>query len=342
MYSKGTRVKILHTGETGRVVSNLDNGMVKVMLDDGFDIPVFPEDIESMEPEAQRKKKATGRAEPSVGPLADPAPKGQYTILKSQGIQVGFLPVKGKEGMVQSYDIFLINDLSIDVLYDFFLSFFDASPIKADGVLAGMSIEKVGNMVYDRLNDSPLIEMDAVPITTAGKGEKHSRELKIKAKTFFSKTATAPLLNKEVHLYKMFESFGEEKSKNTEEDLRSYTKRKTGGKMPKFYREAADWHDVKEVASFLPEIDLHIEYLSDDFDKMDNGQKLRLQLAVFDQYIEKAIKLGVPKVYIIHGVGKGKLKDAIATRLIKMPEVKTFINEFHPKYGWGATEVDLT
>jgi hypothetical protein len=342
MFSKGTRVKLIHTGETGRVVANLSDGMVKVMLDDGFDIPVFPDDIQSMEPEAQKRRTKTVVPPPTARTESAPAPKPQYTILKSQGMQLGFLPLMGKEGMIQSYDIYLINDLSVDILYDFFLSFFDATPVKHDGLLSAMSFEKVGNMIYDRLNDSPLVEIDAWPVFTAGKGDKHSKEIKIKAKTFFSKTLTAPLLDKQVHLFKLFSSFEENPQKSKEEDLRSYMKRKTSGNMPKFYREEADWLDVKAVAEFLPEIDLHIEYLSDDFDKMDNGQKLRLQLTVFEKYMEKAINLGVPKVFIIHGVGKGKLKDAIATRLIKMPGVKTFKNEFHPKYGWGATEVDLT
>jgi len=59
----------------------------------------------------------------------------------------------------------------------------------------------------------------------------------------------------------------------------------------------------------------------------------------FDRFIDKAIRLGVPRVYVIHGIGKGKLKNMIASRLIQIPEVQTFKNEYHPRYGWGATEV---
>ncbi|RQH21817.1 hypothetical protein D5R40_31195 [Okeania hirsuta] len=45
------------------------------------------------------------------------------------------------------------------------------------------------------------------------------------------------------------------------------------------------------------------------------------------------------RVFVIHGVGEGKLRNAIATRLIKYPEVVSFKNEFHPRYGFGATEI---
>ncbi|MEZ4982770.1 MAG: hypothetical protein R2769_14525 [Saprospiraceae bacterium] len=82
------------------------------------------------------------------------------------------------------------------------------------------------------------------------------------------------MLDKQVHHYKLFEKFNVEGKSKKEEDLLSYTKRKTGGKMEKFYREPSDWNDVKRVAEFINEIDLHIEYLSDDFDKLDNGGKL--------------------------------------------------------------------
>jgi dsDNA-specific endonuclease/ATPase MutS2 len=40
-----------------------------------------------------------------------------------------------------------------------------------------------------------------------------------------------------------------------------------------------------------------------------------------------------------HGLGEGKLRTAIARRLKEMHEVSAYKNEYHPKYGWGATEV---
>ena len=39
------------------------------------------------------------------------------------------------------------------------------------------------------------------------------------------------------------------------------------------------------------------------------------------------------------GLQAGLLKQRIATRLLRMPEVKTFKNEYHARYGYGATEV---
>ena len=87
------------------------------------------------------------------------------------------------------------------------------------------------------------------------------------------------------------------------------------------------------------ELDLHIERLTNRREKLNNSEMMRLQLSRFDQYMDEAIRLGVERVFIIHGLGTGRLKNAIASRLIALSEVKTFKNEYHPKYGWGATEV---
>jgi dsDNA-specific endonuclease/ATPase MutS2 len=42
---------------------------------------------------------------------------------------------------------------------------------------------------------------------------------------------------------------------------------------------------------------------------------------------------------VIHGVGTGKLRDEIHEILRTKREVKSFINRYDPRYGYGATEI---
>ena len=42
---------------------------------------------------------------------------------------------------------------------------------------------------------------------------------------------------------------------------------------------------------------------------------------------------------VIHGVGKGKLKDEVHKVLRQVPEIKSFTNEWMGGYGFGATEI---
>src|SRR5690606_22291195 len=173
------------------------------------------------------------------------------------------------------------------------------------------------------------------------KSEKQQKTLKIKAKQFFSKVATAPFLNRPVHLFKVFENFSVE-ANSQNEDLKNYTQRMVA---PQKSRSSAfkrfEIHDSKAYAEFIPEIDLHIEKLSDRHEKLGNGEIVRIQLAAFEKFMSKALRLGVTRALSIHAVGEGRLRDEIATRLLKMPEVKSFKNEYHPRYAHGATEVEF-
>jgi dsDNA-specific endonuclease/ATPase MutS2 len=42
---------------------------------------------------------------------------------------------------------------------------------------------------------------------------------------------------------------------------------------------------------------------------------------------------------VVHGIGKGKLKDEIHEILKTKKEVKSFINKYDSRFGYGATEI---
>ena len=77
----------------------------------------------------------------------------------------------------------------------------------------------------------------------------------------------------------------------------------------------------------------------DDPASIAKNQILSVQLSHFENFMQRAIRLDVERVFIIHGVGEGKLRSAIQKRLQEMEAVKSFKNEFHGRYGYGATEV---
>ncbi|HMW26356.1 MAG TPA: hypothetical protein PKC51_06935 [Ferruginibacter sp.] len=41
----------------------------------------------------------------------------------------------------------------------------------------------------------------------------------------------------------------------------------------------------------------------------------------------------------MHGVGEGRLRDEIHDILRLKKEVKSFVNQYHHLYGYGATEI---
>lgn len=343
LYAIGTKVRFIHTGDTGTVKGRLDGGMLSVYLPDiDMEIPAAEEDLVRAEDLGKAPVKAKivqGKKRETPAPKPPPAViETQYAIIKSYGLQVAFLPVENREGLTENYRIFLLNDTTYDVLYDVHL-LLNYRTLKWDGKLPSASYVEVGEMLYDDLNEAPEIDAEVRWVSTEGIGEPVDKLLKIKAKTFFKSLKTVPFLNQPAHLFRLFDrpSQAEEKP---EEDLAAYTKRNV---KPNWMKQADQRvlteFSAQELADFELEKDLHIEQLTDNPLRIPKADILRIQLSEFDKYLDKAIRLGVPHVFIIHGIGEGKLRDAIATRLFKHPEVETFKNEFHPKYGWGATEV---
>jgi len=340
LFAIGTKVRLKHTGDIGEITEMLGDGMLNIWVESqDMEIPVFEEDLVRAEDYSNTNHKAKIITTPppakKVVQYEPPAIETQYTILKSQGLQLAFDPIEDEAGLVSKYQVFLINDTSDEFIFS--LKINGASPIH--GKLTATSTFQLADLLFDQLNDSPIYDIESWKITTAGTGAKQQKTLKIKAKQFFKKIKTAPLLNRSVHLYVLFDN-ATAKPKKTTEDLKTYTKKNTRPvSLQQSKKKNYKLHDVQEYANFSGEIDLHIENLSSRKGKMNSAEKLHLQLEHFERFMEKAIRLGVPRVYVIHGIGKGKLKNIIASRLIQMREVKTFKNEYHPRYGWGATEV---
>jgi len=89
------------------------------------------------------------------------------------------------------------------------------------------------------------------------------------------------------------------------------------------------------------EVDLHIEKLMPEWKHLSNFEILTIQLNTFEKYLDLAIAHHQHNLVVIHGVGKGKLKDEIHEILKARREVKSFINQYDPRYGYGATEIFL-
>lgn len=339
IFAIGTKVRFIHTGEVGVVTAWLDGNMVNVRIDEDFEIPAFMEDIARVDEASTVKAKVvTGKQEKAPAPPMPPVVvETQYAILKSIGIQLAFEPMWDKDGNVDKYRIFLLNDTRYEVLYDYEFSILNSKSLTGNGKLKGVSYLQVGEMLFDQLNEAPVFDIECQVITTAGVEKPMNKVLKIKAKQFFSQVKTAPLLNKQVHLFRIFENLQAAAQGEEKEDLKTYAQRNARPTI--MGRHNAEKHEVEELAHFNPEIDLHIENLVENPKKMNKGEILNIQLNHFERFIDKSLRLGVDRIFVIHGVGEGKLRDAISTRLLQMPEVKSFKNEYHPRYGYGATEV---
>lgn len=84
--------------------------------------------------------------------------------------------------------------------------------------------------------------------------------------------------------------------------------------------------------------DLHLEKLEW---KMTGLHAMEKQLFEAEQFLINAKAHGAKTVYLIHGLGEGKLKNSLHQKLKKLAMVQSFDAGHHPKYGFGATKVVL-
>lgn len=86
-------------------------------------------------------------------------------------------------------------------------------------------------------------------------------------------------------------------------------------------------------------LDLHIDPQNAAFSGLDAAGLLDYQLRLFDKKLNAAIPAGLHQMTIIHGVGNGKLRDALHQYLSEISAVTAFRNDWSQQYGWGATQI---
>ncbi|HTL08069.1 MAG TPA: Smr/MutS family protein, partial [Chitinophagaceae bacterium] len=191
----------------------------------------------------------------------------------------------------------------------------------------------VHDLDFDILNDNPTFSCEfTLQQPDKTKAEYYETSLKLKAQQLFKKIEEIKLKGESNFSYKLFDA---------------YPARREEEKMDITPLSAAGYkvYEASKARQHLPParsvVDLHIEKLTDNWERLNNFEKLTLQLNEFEKYYELAVAHRQSSIIFIHGVGTGKLRDEIHEQLRLKKEVRYFVNQYHPSYGYGATEVFL-
>ena len=87
------------------------------------------------------------------------------------------------------------------------------------------------------------------------------------------------------------------------------------------------------------ETDLHISAIADNWQQMERGEMLHLQMDVFRRTMRDNIRYKGKKIVFIHGRGEGILKAAIASELRQHYPSCEYQDASFAQYGFGATMV---
>lgn len=329
-YNKGDKVIYLPTGETAKVTKLVGEELVYIRMDtDNEEIPAFADDIAPvLEDHRKREEKQVFK------------PTTISSTFHKEDLKEGlYLIVQYKMGQLNpesTLPVFLYNHSNTKIHFDLNYYTSNSEPLQIKGKLEAGGIDLIHHISFDVLEKSPTFETDWY-IESDPKSI-YQCDISIKAAAFFKKHGSIAIINSTGSQYYLQPKLKVKESGNTE-TLAGYTKAEK--KLSPGLKMKDPSKKLKERASFETVLDLHIDNIHPDPSRLKKGDLLPYQLKIFNEYLDKAIRLGVQQVYIVHGLGNGKLKNEIATKLVLHPGVNTFKNEYHPSYGFGATEVWL-
>lgn len=317
----GTAVVILESGETG-VIAYYDGNTAFIDVD-GDTVQAHAKDIEPVA--------SFGKA--PVKQINTDTPKKIDSI--EEGLLIQFAAVRNMAGELTRFDLSLVNNTPTNILFEYQFYVFGASPITIRKELNSAATIKLHEFKTDQLNDAPMFVVNCwLKTETGGTKPSVTKEIKLKAKQYFAKIDSPE--------FKQQDKFVLEVAKEIEPKVK---------KVPIVEVEKDDFFFEKKkipaqheliVKAEMPDfIDLHAENFLSGYQHMEPNDILFRQISHFKNFLEKAIRYNLHKIYVVHGIGKGVLKSEIEKVLKKYPEVSSYNNDFHARFGFGATEIFL-
>lgn len=332
-YQVGDTVLLLHSNEEAKIIEILGDDMLMVDVD-GIHFPVYMDQVDFpyFKRFSEKKLFPSKKEKQFIEDLRKEKPSSEPKV--TDGVWLSFLPVIESnelgEEIVKELKLHLINRTAVNFNFIYRQTFFGKKEFELANRLNPFENFYLHDIAFTDLNDNPAFEFE-FSLTEPDKGKAVLFEtfLKPKAKQIFSKIKQLREKNEASFSFLLFETYPDKQEEEKFETDMIYNKQKI--------------YDAKRVKEYLEPsrsvIDLHIEKISDDWKHLSNFEILSLQLKTFERYYDLALAHHLPSMIVIHGVGEGKLRDEIHDILRLKKEVRSFVNQYHPLYGFGATEI---
>jgi hypothetical protein len=325
-FSIGDKIIVKRTGEEGCVTSFINQQMLEVEVN-GTRFPVHIDEVDH--PYLTwftQKKKPVQRAEPEQLPMEKQQLRKQRL---AKGVYLSFIPVfkpDDFEDVVDYLKVYLLNELPQPVRYVYEVrNQQHIALFKHEGKLHEFGHVYLHNIAFEDMNDQPKFNW-TLESTSDNNFAKAEDVLRIKPFKIFSHINEMLKNNEPSFSYLLIDEFKEGKLKDDffpEAPIVPKTKTRSSGRI--------------EIPRY--EVDLHIENIVESTKGMTNADMLQVQLDTLKYYLALAIKHKQERMIVIHGLGKGVLREEVHKVLKQTPEVSNFTNEWQARYGFGATEV---
>lgn len=329
----GDKVLVLHSNEEGEVIDIINDKMVMVEVRgvkfpayiDQLDFPYFKRFTEKkLFPPKKQKKYVEDIKKEKTSP--------QRVV---DGVWLYFLPVMDVDefgdDVVETLKLHLINRTEEAYQFQYQLFFFGQSDFELKNEILPFQDFYLHDVPFADMSDSPAFTFDfSLSKPDKNKADHFEATIKLKPRQLFARIEEIREKGEASFSYRLFEHYP---PKPYEEKLDLGSLAAKGVKI----------YNAKDARRHLPPprtvVDLHIEKLTDDWKGLSNAEILDMQLREFEKWYEIAVAHHQSQLIVIHGVGSGRLRDEIHDVLRMKREVKSFVNQYHPSFGYGATEI---
>jgi hypothetical protein len=331
-FEVGDKVTLLHSGEEGIVVEILDEEMVSVNVKG----VVFPAYVDQLDfPYFERfRSKGTGKR-PGRLPRGEELPVEKAVPLPRDetGVWLSFLPeyeTTEEEPLVRTFRIHLLNETAPTFSFHYRMLLNGALELEVKNVLSPFTHFYLNDLPFESLNDRPRFGfVFSLAEADPQKAESHALIFRPKARQVMQKLRELQQRQEATFSYLLFQKYPDKAEEHTE----SWEIPASGMSVP--IRAS----DFRTAALPTYEVDLHIEKLYGHPEQLTAAEMLMMQLGELQKQLDLAIARRQFSLVVIHGIGKGKLRDEVHEVLRHIPEVKSFVNQYDFRYGYGATEI---
>lgn len=320
----GDKVRFLNEAESGWVTKVISNDVVRVEIEDGLEIDVATLELIKVPGSSVESNSTPKKVEKEITIEIDNGPVFEYSKDLKEKLSIDFT----RNGNL--FDVFFVNGLESDFHLFVFEKVDGTYIFEKDVIVSSNSIIKAFST---SIQDTSGYLIEGIWLNQTGKHKNSpiSTVVKVKTARFFKEDSYQPSAIKGRR--SISEVIFEEDDLMHQIDVSRLNdfKKVDTSKGPKYSKP----HQAPETM----EIDLHIEELIDKHKHLTNGEIVNIQLNALEDKINSAIRNNCKELVVIHGVGKGVLRDEVR-KLIKNMGFR-YSDGSYAKYGYGATLLEF-
>ena len=309
-FKLGEFVRFVDERREGYITKIIDENTLAVTDDDGFEIPVLASQVTHVHGKTKLPDDL------NINNLNNEI-KAEFI---SRGIFLAVAPDKHSPSVVHFH---LINQSSWKLLFNLYTENKQKFKGEYSGILNSNSSAQIYSASLNELDLWPKFHIQILHFNSANKEMPKPLEFSemFKAKDFSGAKKNHSLIDQSAWIIQLDEN----------ELIIDVEKLKES-----FFKPAIEKIEIEKPAK---EIDLHIEKLRDDSQFLSNSEILDIQMNQFRKSLDAAIVHKLSSIIFIHGTGNGTLRNEIHKIISKHAQVKTFMDAYKEKFGYGATEV---